>query len=346
MKRLAARLLLVAAAALASAATASTALPEQSGLHVPLPDRRGAEQTYLTFPEWFLVFSPAEYADWLQQHPPTRFPFFAHIGQFWSAYGHVVEATRGRYPFNGEYHTMICVIGASTTVEYTIKGVYDTLVGRLSQLGLAANATPEDRLAARVERDYVDFIRVEPWYKFDFVTPLRNLWSDTPWWGPHALRKWERRYALSSEWLTKAAYGWLLGKATHEAYAAPKDTTLAVVRDPPADLPSDVRQLAHQGDEYLLALPRYQGFGDAATALARHGTTFEEIAGNRGTILVSVLTTHDTPLPSYARVLFMQPILTKPGQQREVLQVPVSKLGALLNRYADTPGAIEHVFDY
>jgi len=346
MKRFACHLLLAATAALAGMATAATILPEQPGLHVPLPDRRGEEQTYLTFPEWFLVFSPAEYADWLQKHSPTRFPFFAHIGQFWSAYGHVVAATRGRYPFNGEYHTMICVIGASTTVEYTIKGVYDTLVGRLSQVGLPANATPEDRLAADVERDYVDFIRIEPWYKFDFVAPLRKLWSDTPWWGAHALRKWERRYALSSEWLTKAAYGWLLGKATHEAYAVPKDTTLAVVRNLPADLPTDVQQLAHRGDEYLLALPRYQGFGDAATMLARRGTTFEEIAGNRGMILVSVLTTRDVPLPDYTRVLFTQPILTKPGHQREVLQVPVDKLDVLLDRYANTPGAIEHVFDY
>jgi hypothetical protein len=345
MKRLASRLLLVAAAALAGMTSAATVAPAQPGLHVPLSDRRGEEQTYLTFPEWFLVFSPAEYADWLEHHPPTRFPFFAHIHQFWSAYGHVIAATRGRYPFNGEYHTMICVIGVSTTVEYAIKGTYDALVGRLSQLGLPANATPEDRLAAGVERDYVDFIRVEPWYKFDFVTPLRRLWSDTPWWGPHPLRKWERRYALSSEWLVKAAYGWLLGKATHEAYAVPKDTTLAVVRNPPAGLPANVRQLAHRGDEYLLALPRYQGFGDAAVALSRRGAAFEEIAGNRGTILVSVLTTRDAP-PSYAHVLFEQPVLTRPGLQRDVLQVPVDKLGALLDRYAGAPGAIEHVFDY
>lgn len=345
MKRLASRLLLVAAAALAGMTSAATAAPAQPGLHVPLSDRRGEEQTYLTFPEWFLVFSPAEYADWLEHHSPTRFPFFAHIHQFWSAYSHVIAATRGRYPFNGEYHTMICVIGVSTTVEYTIKGTYDTLVGRLSQLGLPANATPEDRLAAGVERDYVNFIRVEPWYKFDFVTPLHRLWSDTPWWGPHPLRKWERRYALSSEWLVKAAYGWLLGKATHEAYAVPKDTTLAVVRNPPSGLPANVRQLAHQGNEYLLALPRYQGFGDAAVALSRRGAAFEEIAGNRGTILVSVLTTRDAP-PSYARVLFEQPVLTRPGLQRDVLQVPVDRLGALLDRYADAPGAIEHVFDY
>jgi hypothetical protein len=346
MKRLASHFLFAAMVALATMATAATALPEQPTLHVPPQDRRGEEQTYLTFPEWFLVFSPAEYADWLQQHPPTRFPFFAHIGQFWSAYGHVIAATRGRYPFNSEYHTMICVIGASTTVEYTIKGVYDTLIGRLSQFSLPANATPEDRLATRVERDYVDFIRVEPWYKFDFMGPLRKLWSDTPWWGPHALRKWERRYALSSEWLVKAAYGWMLGKAAHETYAIPKENTPVVARNAPADLPAGVQLLAQQGDEYLLALPRYQGFSDAATALARRGTTFEEIAGNRDTILVSVLGARGIAPPDYAPVFFTQPLLTKPGQQREVLQVPVGKLETLLNRYANVPGTIEHIFDY
>ena len=34
------------------------------------PDqRRGVEQTFLTFPEWFLVHSPAEYARYVKQHP-------------------------------------------------------------------------------------------------------------------------------------------------------------------------------------------------------------------------------------------------------------------------------------
>ena len=38
---------------------------------------RGVEQTYLTFPEWFLVFSPDEYAAFTKDHPPSEFPSWA-----------------------------------------------------------------------------------------------------------------------------------------------------------------------------------------------------------------------------------------------------------------------------
>lgn len=349
MRQLAFALALACALALPCAATTPAPSPANvPALHVPAADQRAESQTYLTFPEWFLVFSPNEYATWLRHHAPTRFPFFAHIREFWTAYAHVIEATR-RYPFNGEYHTMICVIGVSTTIEYTIKGSYDTLIGRLSQLGLPANATPEDRLAAATEADYVRFIRIEPWYKFDFLTPLRRLWTGTPWWGPHPVRKWERRYALTTEWSVKATYGWLLGKATHASYATPKESTLVVMRDLPggAPLPAGVRLLRAQGGEALLALPRYAAFTPAAESLARRGASFVDIAGNRGVILVSVVTdTAPSAWPDGSRVLFTQPIVTQPTRRRTVLQVPVEQLGALLNRYANHPGAIEHVFDY
>ena len=343
MKRLAA---MACVGALAFASHAAAPMPAPTGLQVPAADRRGGEQTYLTFPEWFLVFSPAEYADWLQHHAPTRFPFFRHIGQFWSAYGHVIAATRHQH-FNTGYHVMICVIGASTTIEYSIKGAYDTLIGRLSQLGLSPNATPEDRLAAGVEQDYVHFIRVEPWYKFDFAAPLKRLWTDTPWWGAHPLRKWERRYALTTEWSVKAAYGWLLGKATHEAYAAPKPTTVVVVRNlPNAKLPPDVERLRHAGDEDLVALPRYQAFTAASLVLAKHGTQFVDIAGNRGVILVSIVAPASLPIPQDTRQIFEQPVLTQPGRERRVLRAPVAQLSAVLNFYSDKRIEIEHVFDY
>ena len=343
MKRLAT---MACVGALMFASHAAAPMPAPTGLQVPAADRRGGEQTYLTFPEWFLVFSPAEYADWLQHHAPTRFPFFRHIGQFWSAYGHVIAATRHQH-FNAGYHVMICVIGASTTIEYSIKGAYDTLVGRLSQLGLSPNATPEDRLAAGVAQDYVRFIRVEPWYKFDFAAPLKRLWTDTPWWGAHPLRKWERRYALTTEWSVKAVYGWLLGKATHEAYAAPKPTTVVVVRNlPNANLPLDVERLRHAGDEDLVALPRYQAFTTASLALAKRGTQFVDIAGNRGVILVSIVAPANLPIPQNTRQIFEQPVLTQPGRERRVLRVPVTQLRAVLNFYSDKGIEIEHVFDY
>ena len=128
----------------------------------PKEHQRGAEQTFLTYPEWFLVFSPAEYAVYVKDHTPTQFPFIGHIRQFWQSYGNVYTAANDGYPFNFGYHVMIMVIGVSTSVEYAIRSAYETLIGRLSELTQSHSMTAEDRFAAHVAQDYVDFIRVLP----------------------------------------------------------------------------------------------------------------------------------------------------------------------------------------
>lgn len=338
-------------ALLATAAVFAAPVANDGGddLHVPAADQRTPDQTFLTFPEWFLVFSPAEYADMLRDDKPAdAFPFFGHVAQFWKAYARVIGATRA-YPFNGEYHTMIVVIGVSTTVEYGLKGAYETLFGRLAAFTSLPNATPEDRLATEQARAYVDFIRIEPWYKFDFITPLKRLWTETPLTGPHLLRKWERRYLLTSEWMVKAAYAALIRKATGSAFEAPKPTTLAVVENLSADaiagLP-DAQRLQQRGSQSLLSLPRYQPFTDNAIALAKRGADFDDIAGNRGTVLVSLVVPMSREIDPRAPALIRQPIVTRPGFERRVLQVPVPHLADALRAHVAAGDAIEHVFDF
>jgi hypothetical protein len=348
MSRRALLVAVLAAAALVGTASATPPARDPAPLVVPEEHRRAPDQTYLTFPEWFLVFSPDENAVLLEANRnASTFPFFAHIGQFWKAYGEVIDATR-QYAFNGEYHTMIGVIGVSTTVEYALKGAYETLVGRLSELASTPNATPEDRLATKQARDYVEFVRVRPWYEFDFVRPLRELWTRTPWFGPDLLRKWERRYILTTEWTVKAAYGWALGKATHASFEAPRVTTYAVVDGDDtavaaAGLPAPEQRT---GARALVALPRYQAFTPAAIALGRNGADFVEIAGNRGVILASVVVPLAQPVPAGMAVRIRQPILTQPGYERRVFEVPVATLGAWLAEHEAAGDRIEHVFDY
>ena len=89
--------LLLAMAMVIGSATASALTPKEH--------HRGPEQTYLTFPEWFLVFSPAEYAEYVKTEYPSDFPFWGHVRQFWQSYGAVArETTNDKYQFNGGYH--------------------------------------------------------------------------------------------------------------------------------------------------------------------------------------------------------------------------------------------------
>ena len=52
--------------------------------------------------------------------------------------------------------------------------------------------------------------------------------------------------------------------------------------------------------------------------------------------------------PKGLRLLFEQPILTRPGQTRVVFAIPVAGLAAELRRAAEKPGIVivEHIYDY
>jgi hypothetical protein len=90
---------------------------------------RGESLTFLTLPEWFIVYSTEEYAHFIGQHRPSGFPYLGSIGQYWSCYGSVCAVTKREYAFDAGYNTMLGVIGKSFTVENVIKGLYETSSG-------------------------------------------------------------------------------------------------------------------------------------------------------------------------------------------------------------------------
>jgi hypothetical protein len=313
----------------------------------PSEHRRGADQTFLTYPEWFLVHSPAEYAEYVKDHTPTFFPFIGHICQFWQGYGAVHDVTKKDYPFNFEYHVMVNVIGVSTTLEYALRKAYETLIGRVSELTTSA-LTEEDRYGAEVAQDYVDFIRDKPWYEYDFAAKLRGLWTRTSLFGPGLLRKWERKYALTTEYLVKAAYGWLIGLGTRASFERPLEVTAVVIDRVPAGLEKefpDFKVLQPlEGGGALALVPRYEAFTRYSTGLAARGVQFIEIAGNRSVILVTALVPE--AWQTDAKILFVQAILTRPGTKRVALVVPVEALAGTLTRLTKDGARIEHVHDY
>ncbi len=341
---------LTCAALLCCIMDAGAAAPTASKASTPAEHIRGVEQTLLTYPEWFLVFSPAEYARYVAQSSPDSFPFLGHVGQFWQGYAAVTRESHSRGDeLNPGYHLMVMVIGVSTSVEYALRSVYEGLWGRLSKLAGGA-ATAEDRHAARAAQFYVDFIREFPWYRYDFQGDLRTLWTEVPWTGPDMLRKWERRFALTTEYGVKALYGQLIRIATGSIYEQPLPVTAIVMRpapQPDASLP-DLRVLdGLPGGDTLVTVPRYESFTTYAKALSAKGIDFIEIAGNRSIILVSLIGPDGwRPIEGIDKALFEQPILTEPGRKRIVSTVKVGQLAAALREWAAAGVQVEHLFDY
>ena len=311
-------------------------------LATPDADRRPADQTYLTVPNGFWSSVLKNMHARLRRRAGRRVPFLSPGTS--ASSGRAIAMSRPKcapLPANGGYHVMIAVIGVSTTVEYALKGIYEGVVGRFTELVSDGANTPEDKLGAKVAQDYVDFIKVRPWYEFDFLTPARQLWGLPA--GGNILRRWERRYVLTSEYLVKAGYAELIEAGTRSSYDVPIERTIAIMRAPAGvALPPDTQVLAQDGTRWLIDAPRRQAFQDTAIPLARQGAEFEEIAGNRSEILVTIVASR--PPPPGGRVIYTQPILTQLGLTRFAVAYPIQRLAGVLR---EMPSAnIEHLYDY
>jgi len=339
----------IAFLALLSSVVAPSIAGSEDASVTPREHRRPQNQTYLVFPEWCLVHSPNEFATFTADHPPSRYPFFDNLGQLWSSYGEVIEATE-RYEPNPGYHAMILVIATSTTAEYALRAGYESLIGRTVEVTQSGDTTAEERFGAQVAREYVDFINQRPWYEFDYPNALYRLWFETPLLGGDLVRKWERRYVLTTEYLFKAGYADLLRAGTRATYEVPLEHTAVVVEDLPEPLPDGVElEVIETLDDGAVVglLPRYHAFGFQAESLALAGARFREVAGNRGPILLSALGPAGAAERSVEHRRFLvQPIATRPGEERVVLEVMVADLA---RAFLDLRGAgyeLEHVYDY
>ncbi len=255
--------------------------------------------------------------------------------------------------FNWGYHVMIGVIGASFTVEYAAKGLYETTIGRFTaRLADGAGPTAEDRFLRQTAQDYAAFIHTTPWYAFPFWDRLRGLWDlPEPAMG-HPLRCWERRFEGTVELLFKTAWGWIIQQGTAAGYDPEADTIQVWARSsrPEAELPTidaRIKVLTPLGGPHvLLSLPRYEPFRAAVEALIRQDVQLLEVAGNEG-MLLTLLAPQDWQPPSlHGTVICEWTLLTDPRRKRVALFVPVQQLDTLLPAYDHAGLVLDHLFDF
>ena len=315
--------------------------------------RRDEGQTFLTHPEWYIVYSSDEYASWLKDRLPTDFPYLASIGQFWLNYREARALTSHQYPFNGGYHVMLAVIGTSYSAELALKALYENTIGRFSGWTAGHQLADEDRFAYAVAQDYGRFIHVYPWYEYGFADKLRRLWTQLPLWGPHPIRKWERKLFLTLEYGVKAVYATAIERATRAAYT-PQDDRMQLVAtgwtDSLAAAYPAVKTVARLDTAHtLLAAPRYDAFRDAMLALARtHAPVrLTEIAGNDD-ILVTGVAPRGWASPTYAgQLVYALPLPSDATRERVAMRVKVPDLLPVLDRLAaEGKLDVDHVYDY
>lgn len=225
---------------------------------------------------------------------------------------------------------------------------YERVFGVLGEAAYALS--PEDALAVRVERDYLLFSRQQPWYRYDFMTPLRQLWTALPADGP-AWRRWERRYLLTSVWGARALAA--AGMRLLFPVPARKPVTAVVVDRWLAPLgpvwPDLQRVRSFRDGSQLLLLPRDADVATRLLAIALEGADFIEIAGNPEEAPIELAVRAPTDwLPEQAEVelLHVQPVAGRAGEAHLILRTSVGSLARQLREFQVSGILLEKVFDY
>lgn len=181
----------------------------------------------------------------------------------------------------------------------------------------------------------------------------------TPSRGPGLIRKWERRFALSSEYVIKAVYATVIGTGASAGYTPDVLTRYAVVAGwsdslnaggtAGDSLSSRFRTVLPLDRGYsLVSVNRYDLYRHALLALSDHAdrVRLAEISGSE---LVTVSGTAPTVwgLPARTSAIVAYAMPDDSTRTRMLLKVRVRDVLEVLRRFrAEGVFRVEHIYDY
>jgi hypothetical protein len=304
--------------------------------------RRAAGDSFLTYPEWFIVHAYEDMAGVARQASESSFDYLASIAGFWRSLCNATREAARTGAATADQKTTNYVIGISFTAEMAVIGAYERTIGALTAWARGPRRTPEDEFALRVAEDYSTFLRQVPWYEYPFATELSRLWEETPYGEVSVIRSTERRAWLSALYGGRAAYAVAIGALAGAAPAALRIRSVIMGGDPEADPRITILRRFDDGAT-LIETPRYRALTQILAGIAQRGGEVREIAGNPR-ILVTVLAPDGVALPGDP--VFALPIQSRPGWRRLGLDVTPPDLTRLMRDAAAAGASFEHAYDY
>lgn len=309
---------------------------------------RDEQQTFLTVPEWYLVFNPKEYAEYLEAGKnPSNFPFYKSINEYWKLYDKSLKLVSDSYSKNEEYETMLKVIGVSITLEYTAKLIYENTIGKLFHLFSSDTISEKEKTIVKAQRAYSDFIYQTAWYEFEFMPWIKKVWSvdensKTSW-----LRKWERTLLFTIEFSFKACYAELIEFGAKMSYEEPTtDIFMLISAKDKIIETSNLRIVKEENEKKIIAVKRWEAFTDTMLNLFENNIQIHEIGGN-DEIVVSILLDKKENI-NFKKIhsLYLSEVVTNPLKSRNVCLIYVTDLFDFIRYAKENSIEIEHIFDY
>ncbi|RKR08286.1 FAD/FMN-containing dehydrogenase [Flavobacterium sp. 90] len=309
---------------------------------------RAEEQTILTVPEWYLVYNPKEYADYLKSGKnPSDFPFYKSIDEYWKLYDRSLKLTSKAYPENSEYKTMLQVIGASMTMEYGAKIIYENTTGRFFSLFAEKQISKQEQTIIEAQSAYSDFIYQTAWYEFNFLDWIKKVWNVSDNSNCSTLRKWERTLLFTFEFSFKAFYSQLIQWAAQSTYETPSNLIYLIVSNTDAIKENkDLKIIKKGNDKMIIAVTRWGAFTTEMIKLSNQDVKIYEISGNDEIAVSTIMDNSKNINLANTKLLYQSGIVTDDKLKRNVYFLPVDKLLPFIKKAKNESVTIEHVYDY
>lgn len=315
--------------------------------------KRDEQQSFLTIPEWFLVYLSEDQARLYSAQRPRDFGYFSGLLDFYSSYVALTRAAKARHPsMNMGYHFMITTIGIVTSAEYALKGAYEHTVGRLFGLFGDEQACESERFIGETYIDYARFINATPWFYFPWGERLSSLWSRPSSGGLHC---WERRLSFSAELIAKNLLSHVFNVGNEAIYDTEELKIALTLRgsparvravEPKAELIAPLQGEAEGEGERARELnvwrvPRYTRFTELVRAL-KGEIDLIEVAGNRW-MVASLIAPQGCELNTQELITTTR-VQGDDHKRRLIALLPVPEI---TQRLRERPClTLEHLYDY
>lgn len=309
---------------------------------------KAEEQTILTVPEWYLVYNPKEYADFLESGKnPSDFPFYKSIDEYWTLYDRSIKLTSRAYPTNREYKTMLQVIGVSMTLEYGAKIIYENTMGRFFALFSEDKISKKEEAIIEAQRAYSNFIYQTAWYEFKFLQRIKKVWSAVDNTNCSTIRKWERTLIFTFEFSFKAFYSQLIEWAAKSTYETPSDKIYLIVSNKDSIKENkNLKIISRNGDKMIIAITRWDYFTKELIKLSTQDVKIYEISGNDEIAVSTIIDKNQEVNFKDIKLLYCSKIVTNDQLKRNLYFLPVDKLLSFIKNTQTQNITLEHIYDY
>ncbi|RLJ41311.1 hypothetical protein BCF46_3103 [Litoreibacter meonggei] len=303
--------------------------------------QRAEARTYLTYPEWHIVYAYEGYAEVLKRADPHNFPYTTAVTGFWSSLCALTEKADELGEAGTDAKLTIYTIGASFTLEMLFKAAYEETIGRVASW--TSDTSPQDKVEMAMAADYATFLQEIPWYKYDFDAWYAKLMAAPT----EGIRSYERRVALGIEWKAKAAYARLIAKAAGAVGVDELIMRIAIQGVTPDDLTAypEITVISSEGGTIIAEVPRYRTFTKLVEKLLfdYSQARIVEIAGNDD-ILISLDARANPVLRDHLNVLSITNRVGFYERTRVLVAMKVDQLHTLTPTLKLT--GLEHIYDY